>query len=178
MESINPLGTKQHFSSGLAEGSWKGMKKYLEREMLCPALRGRLQYDLQVCPEYGSLSNAFSVRLDGETIKVFNAMRAWKILSARGEIGDAPYPEAIHELPKAGREEFEAREFAEALREYRGQGIGASLESGDPVVRMFAIVDQKNEKRTLRRLSGTLEEQPEWLKRLYLARREAESIMT
>ncbi len=32
MESIAPWGTKQHYNRGLVEGSWKGMKKYLERK--------------------------------------------------------------------------------------------------------------------------------------------------
>ena len=39
-ESINPNGSKHNGSKGLAEGSWKGMKKYLEKDMLCEALRG------------------------------------------------------------------------------------------------------------------------------------------
>ena len=44
-ESISTNGTKHHGDKGLAEGSWKGMKKYLEKEMLCEALRGHISYD-------------------------------------------------------------------------------------------------------------------------------------
>ena len=52
-ESINPLGTKQHFGNGLAEDSWKGMKKYLEKEMLCDALKKRVVYGFTWYPKYG-----------------------------------------------------------------------------------------------------------------------------
>lgn len=34
MKSIATCGTKHHYDSGLAEGSWKGMKKDLEQNRL------------------------------------------------------------------------------------------------------------------------------------------------
>ena len=41
-ESISPNGTKHHGDKGLAEGSWKGMKKRLETDMFCEVLRGHV----------------------------------------------------------------------------------------------------------------------------------------
>ncbi len=70
-ESINPNGSKHHYSKGLAEGSWKGMKKYLEKEMLCEALWGRISYDFTWYPAFGGLSAVFTVLLDGRPAKKY-----------------------------------------------------------------------------------------------------------
>lgn len=41
---------------------------------------------------------------------------------------------------------------------------------------MFAILDRRVGKRTLDKLKGVLDEQPEWLKQFYVLRFEAENL--
>ena len=67
-------------------------------------------------------------------------------------------------------------EFCESLAEYRSQDIKMSIQSNNPIVRMFAILDRRAGKRTLEKLKDTLDEQPEWLKQFYILRMEAENL--
>ena len=76
----------------------------------------------------------------------------------------------------AERDEYTNWEFSDALEAYRRQPIAESLASENPIQRMFAIVDRRVGKRTLQKLADSVQEQPEWLRVLYLARMEAEGV--
>ena len=76
MESINPNGTKHHYEQGKIEGSWKGMKRKLEQDLLCESLRGRVSYHFTKYSRYGSSGNCASVSLDGQPLKKFGFMYA------------------------------------------------------------------------------------------------------
>ncbi len=168
MESINPHGTKHHHNKGLAEGSWKGMKKYLEQDMLCQSLQGRVSYHLEVYPRFSTHAGCFRVTLDGKTVKKFGYYHsACKMSWAK----NFPW-----QFPMESRVEYTAREFSDALEAYRHQPIAESLNSQNPMVRLFAIVDRRVGKRTLQRLVDTVEDQPEWLRCFYQARLVAEGI--
>ena len=65
------------------------------------------------------------------------------------------------------RSEYTDGEFARALEKYRNSDIRTGLLSDDPIVRMFAILDRRAGKRTLRAMADTIAEGPEWLKRVY-----------
>ena len=168
MESIAPWGVKHHYENGLAEGSWKGMKKYLEKDMLCEKLRGRISYQCEVYSKFGS-NAVFTVSLDGEAKKQFGYYPA----SAKLD-----WPEGyLWSVPMENRDEYSDSEFAEALEAYRRQPIADSLASKNPIQRMFAIVDRRVGKRTLQKLADSVQDQPEWLRAFYLARMEAEGVV-
>ncbi len=168
MESINPHGTRHHFECGRMEGSWKGMKKRLEQDMLCEKLRGRVSYHFEVYPKLSNGSGCFHVMLDGETVKKFS----YYYSSAKFEWSrDFPW-----KFPMEERDEYTSWEFAEALKAYRNQSIAESLASSNPIQRMFAIVDRRVGKRTLLKLRDSLQGQPDWLRTFYEARLTAEGI--
>lgn len=175
MEGINPHGSKHHFERGNVEGSWTGMKKRLEQQLLCSALQGRVTYHFTKYTRYGSTGDCASVCLDGQPIKKFGFMHAISQLKKQGVLHEGQYP---WDVPMQEREEYELEEFTCALKTYRNQPIAESLQSSDPIVRMFAIVDRRVGKRTLSRLRDALPEQPEWLRKLYLARMQAEHVIT
>ena len=52
-------------------GSFSGMRKYLEKEMLAPALLGRVRYG---CTHFVGMDNCrvFEVAVDGKTVKRFS----------------------------------------------------------------------------------------------------------
>lgn len=175
-ESISPNGTKHHGDKGLAEGSWKGMKKYLEKEMLCEALRGRISYDFTWYPAFGGLSAVFTVLLDGRPAKKFGAAYAWKMLTQ--QCFEIQHIDAVGSVPLSAREEYTDWEFSDALQAYRNQPIDQSIASENPIIRMFAIVDRRIGKRRLERLKDEVDQQPKWLRHLYVARLQAEGIIT
>ena len=154
----------------MMNGSWSGTKKYLEQEMLCPALQGRVTYHLTRFRSAGDEGGVFTVCLDGEPVKRFGFQSAAKALRKQGfDIRHA------WDIPFDQRDEYTDDEFAEALKTYRNQPIGASLDSENPIVRMFAIVDRRVGVRTWSKLRETIHGQPEWLRRLFEAREAADT---
>ena len=62
---------------------------------------------------------------------------------------------------------MEIEEFCEALMVYRNQDIKCSINSENPLVQMFAILDRRVGKRTLNDIKEMSEYYPEWLKKIY-----------
>ncbi len=166
MPAIAPNG-KSQYGRGLVEGSWKGMKKYLEQEMLCPELKGRISYHYEVYPRFGGMSACFVLSLDGEMVKTFGELYAMARLEEQGKWNPG---HSLYSIPLEDRDEYADYEFSNALKSYRNQPIQASISSDNPIVRMFAILDRRVGKRTLERLRESIHDQPEWLRRLYEAR--------
>ncbi len=167
------------------EGSWSGMRKYLEKEMLAESLKGRVRYG---CTTYVGMDGCkiFEICVDGEQVKRFS----WETVNnyfiekgyktIKNPFGTVEYwnefPSLLDKYPLSERTEYEDREFADALSIYRNQDIKCSILSDNPIVRMFAILDRRVGKRTLEKLKDTYDEQPEWLKQFYDLRFEAENL--
>lgn len=163
-----------------AEKSWSGMRRYLEREMLAPALRGRVRYD---CAAYPGMQHGirFQVFVDGRPVRQFSmeTMASWLYTGERPvdlERFWAEYCQIRESVPASSRTVHDDGEFAAALRYYRGAEIGAALASENPVVRMFAILDRRVGKRTLGKLRPQIAGQPEWLRFFYALRLSAEGL--
>lgn len=168
-----------------ALGSWSGMRKYLEQEMLAIPLHGRVRYN---CTRYVGMENChiFEVYIDDILIKQFSwetvnsYFISQKLASNEEPFGIQEYWQAfwtlLAEIPLNERTEYTDDEFCEALTAYRNQPIQESLASNDPMVRMFAILDRRVGKRTLERLKEKVAVQPAWLQAFYMLRLEAEQI--
>ena len=166
-------------------GSWSGMRKYLEQEMLADSLQGRIRYG---CTTYVGMDGChiFEIYIDGVQIKRFS----WETVNTyfiNNGYTKNPHPSGIGEYwaefwslldkyPLDKRTEYTDEEFCEALELYRNQDIQDSINSVNPLVRMFAVLDRRIGKRTLAKIHGTMDEQPEWLRQFYVLRFEAEII--
>ena len=159
----------------LAEGSWKGMKKFLEKDRLCEALQGRVQYDFTWYPAFGGNSGIYTILLDRKVVKKFGTGYACRMLTRKGF--EIAHLDAVHQVPLESRDEYTDFELSIALRDYRRQSIDLSIASDNPMIRMFAIVDRRIGKRRLEKLKDEIEQQPEWLRVLYLARMQAEGVI-
>lgn len=78
--------------------------------------------------------------------------------------------------PIENRTEYTDDEFCEALEIYRNQKIQESMGSSNPIIRMFAVLDRRVGKRTLKKIKSYVENQPKWLAEIYQLRLEAEEI--
>lgn len=65
----------------------------------------------------------------------------------------------------------------QALDEYMSIPITESLHSENEVIRLFAVLDRRVGKRTLLKLVGETENQPEWLYFFYELRLSAEGLL-
>ena len=163
-----------------AQGSWSGMRKYLEKEMLADSLKGRVSY---FCSTFVGMHGfgLFAIKVDGIAVKQFSM----ETVASGVYTGGKPvcmttywkgYWAEKGKTPLGSRREFDDEEFSDALRQYRGLRINDSLLSYNPIVRMFAILDRRAGKRTLEKISATVEAQPEWLQFFYKLRMDAEDI--
>ncbi len=166
-------------------GSWSGMRKYLEQEMLADSLKGRIRYG---CTSYKGMDGlcVFEICIDGKQFKRFS----WETVNSyfiengykesRKPSDLREYWEGFHLLlgknPVNDRTEYTDGEFAQALKEYRNQDIQKSVRSENHLVRMFAILDRRVGKRTLIKMKKEIGLQPEWLQQLYILRTDAEMI--
>ena len=166
-------------------GSWSGMRKYLEKDMLADSLKDRIRYG---CTRYVGMDGChiFEVCIDGVQVKRFS----WETVNTYfinngftqnpnpSGIGEywAEFWELLEKYPIDRRTEYTDEEFCKALETYRNQDIQESIGSLNPIVRMFAILDRRVGKRTLVKIKDEVETLPEWVKKFYNLRCEAEGL--
>ena len=166
-------------------GSWSGMRRYLERDMLAESLQGKIRYG---CTTYVGMDGCriFEICIDKQQVKRFS----WETVNTyfiENGCTKNPSPSGNSEywaefwtlLDKYAidqRTEYTDDEFCGALEEYRNQDIQDSIYSHNPLVRMFAVLDRRIGKRTLQKLKTTIQDQPEWLRQFYLLRLSAENM--
>ncbi len=158
-------------------GSWSAMRNYLEKEMLCEKLRGRVRYSLTTYPNMDSCGH-FEVFIDGQSVKIFSMDYAASRLYKSGQTKD--FWKGFWEekgKPIEQRTEYDDEDFAEALREYRLMKASDAVQSANPIVRMFAVLDRRIGKRTLISLKEKLNDQPLWLRLFYEIRLKSECII-
>jgi hypothetical protein len=168
-------------------GSWSGMRKYLEQEMLAESMKGRIRYRCTTFPDMDGCG-LFEVFLDGKTYKQFSWETVQSYFIKTGVLGkNIPHPwssfdywtdcwDNLQEIPIAERTEYTDDEFSEALQAYRNSDIAESLAADNPIQNMFAVLDRRVGKRTLIKIKDEMSKMPEWLDRLYGERCKAEGV--
>jgi len=157
-------------------GSWSGMRKYLEEEMLAESLKGRIKYS---CTSYAGMDREciFDIRIDGKQVKRFSWETVNTYFNDNGlKTNKTPFGEREHweefwillnKYSVCDRDEYTDGEFCNALESYRSMGIQESIFSENPLIRMFAIFDRRLGKRTLLKLKDEIHKQPLWLQEFY-----------
>lgn len=171
---------------GKTLGSWSGMRKYLEQEMLADSMKGRVRYN---CTTYVGMDDCkiFELFLDGKLYKQFSWETVQSYFHRTGLVerdtklnSTAEYWSGfwnmLAEIPVSRRDEYTDKEFCTALEAYRNSDIADSLTAGDPIQRMFAVLDRRTGKRSLKKLTDTLDAQPAWLWEIILLRADAEGM--
>ena len=148
------MGIQPHPRSGM---SWSAMRKLLEQENICDSLKGRIQYFQTRYRGAHDQRGRVAVRLDGK------------------EIFKADFFDCADGFNSYGQAWVESS-FYRAFYDYHNSSIDKSLESSDPVVRLFAIIDKRVGKRRLDKLLFEVEKQPAWLQVFYKLQLEADGI--
>lgn len=160
--------------------TWSGIRKRLENEFLAESLRGHIRYyctTYSKCPDHEGRA---AVLLDGHEILKGNYFDyEWRVNELAYSLwSPLDYPEAyrIADNTVIRNGYFDQRCFYWAFDEFTTQSIEESLGSENAIVRMFAVLDRRIGKRRLPKLAEKMNGEPEWLKRFYLIRLEAEGI--
>ena len=164
--------------------SWGSMRKQLEQENICDALKGRVQYFATRYRESHDQEGRVAIRLDGQEVFkscYFDWYKAREqVISDLTELKKAgssyrEYWDKVH-LETENRGSFDQFAFYDAFHYYQNHSIDDCLASGSAIVRLFTILDKRVGKRRLQRLLPELEQQPDWLKFFYGLRIDAEGI--
>lgn len=164
---------------GKTLGSWSGIRRYLEHDMLAECLHGRIRYG---CTTYIGMDGChiFEMCVDGKQIKRFSWETVNTYFIEQGYKDNKPHGgvteywedfwRLLNEIPMESRTEYTDEEFCHALEQYRNQNIQDSIWSNNPLIRMFAVLDRRIGKRTLSKIESQIDRQPDWLKQLYRLR--------
>jgi hypothetical protein len=167
-------------------GSWSGMRKYLEKEMLATSLSNRVRYN---CTEYVGMDGChiFEIYIDNKLFKQFSLETVNTYFINNGlKDNNEPFGKREYWLGFWGtldrttilsRTEYTDEEFCDALEQYRIQNIQDSLISDNPLVRMFAVLDRRVGRRSLEKLRSCVDIQPTWLAEIYNLRMNAENTL-
>lgn len=183
--------------------SWSGIRKRLEQDLLCQSLRGRVQYFRTIYNHAPDQYGRFAVRVDGAEWfranpwnenryhEIGDMLREERNIPLRKWIGNrCMYDEENTEvedeacLISANEGIVDSYDVPRAIKKYLNQSIQESLDDEDPVIRMFVILDRRVGKRQLKEMlegdhkeGGFMEKQPEWLRKFYRLRLEAEGLI-
>jgi len=182
----------------LLKKSWSGLKKELEKDLLCESLKGRVSYFVTSYRRSDDgMESRFAVSVDkNEVFGANSANGRVKYYYYENELKeflripttDTKYGSYFNRTDECIRTEKFVRKVAQnncdyttneifySLNSYKKNAIDDSLNSADPIVRMFAILDRRVGKRTLMKLKDEIEYQPKWLQYFYNLRLEAENI--
>ncbi len=159
------------------------MRKYLEREMLAECLRGHIRYG---CTAYCGMdgSHIFEICVDGRQIKRFSweTVNTYFINNGYKKNSEPfgileywqDFTSMLNEFPIQARTEYTDDEFCGALELYRNQNIQQSIYSENPIIKMFAVLDRRIGRRTLKKIECRIKNQPDWLQMLYNLRIKSE----
>ncbi len=162
--------------------TWSGIRKKLETDYLCPALRGRVRYFATTYRESHDREGRAAILVDGEEILKSNYFTYSRVLwerarDYRDEQG-LNWREAYLKTDKTVLDDglFDQRDFYAAFQEFDNQSVEASLSSENPIVRIFALLDRRLGKRRLAALEETMGNELDWVRPFYLLRMEAEGL--
>lgn len=150
--------------------SWSHIRKLLEQEYLCDSLKGHIQYFVTRYPRLSDVHTRVAIRLDGKEILKSDFVHWRRAPPHRFCVpGD--------EIETHNHGGFDSVEFTRAFYVYQNQNVQRSIRSEDPLIRLFAILDRRLGKRTLRGLIPTISSQPDWLRVFYTLRLKADGIL-
>lgn len=176
--------------------TWSGIRKRLEQDLLCDALKGRLKYFItkynNALDESGRIAIIVDDKevLQGSIYKYFKGYREFerkikedlnipkRYWNGKKIVNDELNIEAENYIDKIRLNEgiFDVWQFTDAVKCFLNSDIKESLTSENPLIRLLAIVDRRVGKRTLKKLKHSISEQPEWLRFFYELRLQAEGI--
>lgn len=156
--------------------TWGSIRKKLEKVYMCDSLKGRIQYFVTRYHKAGfDQEGRVAIRFDGKEIVKSSYFKREAIRYEIWKKDEPDWNTTMKEVHNAGG--FDVECFYAAFNFYQNHHIAESLNSEDALIRLFAVLDKRVGKRTLKELESKVEMQPEWLQVIYKLRLEAEGVL-
>lgn len=155
--------------------SWSGLNKQLT-ECLCDSLSHRITYFLTRYHEVHNSYGRAAIRLDGKELAVFSWIDMYKqdydVHKQWEETGiwNSDAPELKDRWEKDGI--LSEWDFLQAATDFLQMPIGKALISDNCLIRIFAILDRRVGRRTIKQIQDSEEYKtfPEWVQQFYMLR--------
>lgn len=165
--------------------TWSGIRNKLENNYLCTVLRGRIQYYAISYSKSADHEGRAAIRLDGVEVLHSNyydySQNYWnRFQQLRAGQTEKDDPKLAYQLAYEGTLNdgcFDQRVFYEAFHLFDNQSIKESINSDNPLVRIFAILDRRLGKRRLLTIAEKMEQELPWVRAFYVIRMQAEGLM-
>ena len=165
--------------------TWSGIRNKLEHDYLCTALRGRIQYYAISYSKSADHEGRAAIRLDGVEVLRSNyydySQNYWnRFQQLRTDQTEKDDPKLTYQLAYEGTLNdgcFDQRVFYEAFHLFDNQSIEESMNSSNPLVRIFALLDRRLGKRRLLAMAEKMEQELPWARTFYVIRIQAEKLM-
>lgn len=162
--------------------SFSAMRKILEQENICDALKGRIRYFATRYRESHDEMGRVAILVDDVEVmksswfswsqKTHDIYHATRGAHNKGLTFEEYWNKVDIEAHNQGG--FDQFGFYNAFHTYYNQSIDDSLSDDDPIIRLFAVLDKRIGKRRLQVIQEAIENQPDWLKPFYQLRLSAE----
>lgn len=167
--------------------SWSDIRNRLENDLLCNSLKNRVQYFYTAYHEVRNCYCRASVRIDGKELVHFTWNKGHEVeyeISTYLVDNNLGYYEKAYKIEEHLKPSWDERclydngDFLDAIQKFFHLKIVDALKSDNLIVRLFAILDRRVGKRTLKRMkeNDVIENIPDWLKQFYLLRFKVEDI--
>lgn len=163
--------------------TWSAMRKKLEGDYLCPALRGRIRYFVTRYRESHDQEGRVAILLDGEEIlqsSYIDYMREFYRRYhglRRNAQSDATENFWTARDGAINDGYFDRRHFYDAFQIFDNQSIEESMNSDNPLVRVLPLLDRRLGKRRLLTMADKMEQELPWVQAFYVIRMQAERLM-
>ncbi|KEH91325.1 hypothetical protein Z965_00275 [Clostridium novyi A str. BKT29909] len=177
--------------------SWSGIKKRLEKDLLCNSLKGRVKYFITKYKNSHDESGRVVIIVDGKEIIQGNIFRYfkgyWKIEQRykkelniprrvwngkeyENDFENKQIEEYVEDI-RLQEEIFDVWQFTDSVEKFLSMSIEESLASSNPLIRLLAIMDRRVGKRTLKSMKSTTLSQPKWIQYFYNLRFKSEGLI-
>ena len=137
-------GIKKNYYSNSMQ--WSKLKSKV-KELLCPELKDRVDFYLTSYRKSHDEADKVWITVDRQ--KVFSCKHYPYDLAERGAYYEGLSQEEVKEL-LLSNEIHNPKDFGEAMRNYLSLPIREALQSSNPLIRAFAIIDRRIGKRTIK----------------------------
>ncbi|WP_298022980.1 hypothetical protein [uncultured Dysosmobacter sp.] len=164
--------------------TWSGIRNKLEKDYLCPSLRGHIRYYAVSYSKSDDHEGRAAILLDGVEVLRSNyyayAEKYWtRYQEIKERIPEEDTPRRTFQLAHMGALRagcFDNWTLYEAFHIFDNQSIEKSLACENPLVRIFALLDRRLGKRRLLALAETMEQELDWVRVFYVIRMQAEGL--
>ncbi|MGL4694858.1 SF0329 family protein [Enterococcus larvae] len=156
--------------------TWSGIRNKLEKEYLAESLRGHIHYYATSYSKSPDHNGRAAIRYDGKEIIKGCYWNTWLNTKSFSRENDSVTAESAYMDDTVSLGAFDQQSFYAAFAEFDNQSIETSLESNDPLVRIFAVLDRRVGKRKLKNMQDNILDEPAAFQAFYAIRVKAENI--